>query len=110
MNAASGPDLREVNERRSIALHRLVGERLQRDPTIVAAARQRIVRWLADGSIHPAYGEAWRQLLEGPVDALVAVLTDPGEHPRALRQCSPFAGVLDAKTRWSVWREFGPNR
>jgi hypothetical protein len=38
-------------------------------------------------------------------------LVDPGESARALRQCSPFAGVVDSRTRWSIWRavreEFG---
>jgi hypothetical protein len=24
---------------------------------------------------------------------------------RALRQCTPFAGVVDPRTRWRIWRE-----
>jgi hypothetical protein len=30
---------------------------------------------------------------------------DPAEGARALRQCSPFAGVIDPRTRWRIWRE-----
>lgn len=107
VNAPMGLDLREVNERRSIALHRAVGERLREDPALVATARQRIDRWLADGSIHAAYGEAWRRLLAGPLEGLLTALVDPDEQARTLRQCSPFAGILDPKTRWRVWREAG---
>jgi hypothetical protein len=107
MSAPEELDLREVNERRSIALHRLVGERLVANPELVDAARQRVNQWMADASIHHAYGEAWRQLLTGPAELLLAALVDPGEHARTLRQCSPFAGVLDPKTRWRVWREAG---
>jgi hypothetical protein len=32
----------------------------------------------------------------------VAALVDPGERARALRQCSPFAGALDAGERWRI--------
>jgi hypothetical protein len=107
VSTTEGPDLRVVNERRSIALHRVVGERLRDNPHLIVAARQRIDGWIADGSIHPVHGEAWRQLPTGPLEALLAALVDPGDRARTLRQCSPFAGVLDAKTRWRVWREAG---
>lgn len=98
-------DLRKVNETRSVALHRLVGERLGSDPALIEAARKRVVGWLGDGSIHRVYGEAWLHLLSGPLDRLQAALIDPSDHARALRQCSPFAGVVDAKARWRIWRE-----
>lgn len=100
-----GPDLREVNEERSIALHRLVGERLREDPALITTALERIDRWLLDGSIHQVYGAAWQQLLRGPLENLLGVLTERGEHARALRQCSPFAGVLDTRSRWRIWRQ-----
>jgi hypothetical protein len=107
MNERATSDLRELNERRSIALHRIVGDRLRRDPALLARARERVDRWLADGSIHPTHGEAWRRLLSGPFDELQAVLIEPGEPARTLRQCSPFAGVVGARERWRVWRDVG---
>lgn len=104
MSEPGGCDLRELNERRSVALHRMVGERLREDPALIARARQRIDRWLAEGAIHATYGAAWRQLLSGPLEGLMNALADSGERGRALRQCSPFAGVIDARERWQVWR------
>jgi hypothetical protein len=100
-------DLRVVNEGRSIVMHRLVADQLRGDPTLIQRARDRVAAWMRSGSIHPTYGEAWLELLTGPIDELLRALTDPGDAFRALRQCSPFAGVLDARTRWAVWREHG---
>lgn len=95
----------ELAEQRSLALHRLVAERLRADPSTLGMARDRVARWLTDGSTHPAYARAWADLLGGPFDRLLEALTDPGERASDLRQCSPFAGVIDSRTRWRVLRE-----
>jgi hypothetical protein len=98
-------DLRVENEERSIALHQAVADRLVENPALIGRARARVDGWLADGRVHPVYGEEWRRLLSGPLDRLLAALTQGDDHARALRQCSPFAGVLDPRTRWRIWRE-----
>lgn len=53
-----------------------------------------------------AYAAAWRDRLGRPAGE-EALLEDPGERARRLRQASPFAGLLDARTRWTIWREAG---
>ena len=98
-------DLRVRNEERSIALHQAVADRLREDPVLVDRARERVDAWLAEGLVHRVYGEAWRDLLSGPFDRLLAVLTRDDDDARTLRQCSPFAGVLDPQTRWRILRE-----
>jgi hypothetical protein len=98
-------DLRVRNEEWSIALHRAVGDRLREDPALIDRARERVDAWLAEGLIHQVYGEAWQRLLRGPLDRLLALLTQDDDDARTLRQCSPFAGVLDPRTRWRIWRE-----
>ena len=50
------------------------------------------------------YAEAWREILSCPAGEVALFLEDPGERARQLRQTSPFAGFLDARTRWVVWR------
>lgn len=87
---------------RSCALHAAIAERLERDPSLVARARERVEGWLRDGSVARTYAEAWQQQLEAPLDELVVALVARTEHMNALRQVSPFAGVLDARTRWRV--------
>lgn len=96
-------NLHRLAEERSIAIHGLVGERLRADPALIAMARQRIEDWQEKGSIHPAYALEWLRVLALPIDLLCAFLVDPGEHARAVRQSTPFAGVIDPRTRWRVW-------
>lgn len=98
-------DLRVLNEERSITLHQAVADRLRKDPVLIDRARERVDAWLAEGLVHRVYGEAWRDLLSGPFDQLLAVLTRDDDDARTLRQCSPFAGVLDPHTRWRILRE-----
>lgn len=97
--------LHELAEERSLALHSLVAARLRDDPRLVAAARARVEGWLEDGSVHRDYAVVWHQLLSGPLGSLLDLLVDRSERARALRQCSPFAGVIDPRTRWRLWRE-----
>jgi hypothetical protein len=60
---------------------------------------------LERGLLHPRYAREWIDLLRGPIEDLCAMLIDPGEEATALRQSTPFAGVLDSATRWRIWRE-----
>jgi len=91
-------------EERSLAYHRVVAERLRSDPRLVEGARARVEGWMRDGKVAERWCRDWLAVLERPVDAVAALLVDPGESARALRQSSPFAGALDARTRWTIWR------
>jgi hypothetical protein len=59
---------------------------------------------MPDGSVARPYAQAWADLLARPLPEVVAFLRDEGNDAAALRQVSPFAGVLDARTRWRVLR------
>lgn len=91
-------------ERRSVAYHRAIAERLVADPRLLTTARERVARWCETGEVHPRYAHAWRELLAGDVNSVAAALVAESERMMALRQSSPFAGVLDARTRWQIWR------
>jgi hypothetical protein len=94
-------------EERSLALHHLVAERLPADPALLERARTRVARWLVDGAVARPAAEAWRVVLEGPIEQVIATLTDTAERARRLRRSSPFAGAIDPRTRWEVWRRVG---
>jgi len=86
-------DHRRIEER-SLLLHRAVAEKLARDPAVLANARQRVERWLVDGSVHRRYAEAWLRLLSlGPED-ISQQLVDPGESALAPRE------------RWQILRRY----
>jgi transcriptional regulator with XRE-family HTH domain len=92
-------------ERRSLALHSRVFDHLLDDPervrsmatrnlTTMRAANPDAERWL----------DEWELLLAGPTHELAAALISAGEHAQALRQSSPFAGVLSPQERLEALR------
>lgn len=92
-------------EERSLALHRVIADAIERDPAIVERALERVRTWRQTGLAHPFYVESWERLLAGPSAELRRTLLDPSEEARALRQMTPFAGCVDPRTRWRIWRE-----
>jgi transcriptional regulator with XRE-family HTH domain len=94
-------------DRRSIYLHRRIAEHLKADPgNTLTTARTNLALMR---SLHPEAGdlfEQWEQILSQPVMSIVDAMTDTGPEYRELRQVTPFAGVLDAEQRASVYREF----
>ena len=90
---------------RSLALHREVAERLRRDPELLEAARERVERWLAEGSVHEEWAASWKSVIDAGLEAVIEVLTDTDLAAHDLRQVSPFAGVLDPRTRWKILKD-----
>lgn len=95
-------DPHALAEARSIEMHRAVVERLRSDPSSWVQIRERLDRWLAQKR---PYAAAWAELLAGSPEQLFAFMVDPGERARELRQSTPFAGVLDPRTRWRIHEE-----
>lgn len=92
-------------EERSLALHRAIAERARTDPSVLERARDRVRRWLDSGAVARYWAEEWRAVLSRPTQEICAWLTDESEHARAMRHVTPFAGVIDPRTRWRIWRE-----
>ena len=97
----------ELVVERSLALHAAVADRIRHDPALIEAARLRVQEWQTSGSVAWPYADAWAALLTLPSPELTAALTERSEHMHDLRQVSPFAGVLDARTRWRIHRDTG---
>lgn len=92
-------------EARSLALHREVARRVREQPELLVPVRARVDGWLRDGSVAPPYARAWSEILARELDALLEAIVDPSERGRDLRQCTPFTGILDPRTRWRILRE-----
>lgn len=94
-------------ERRSLALHGAIAARLREDPEpVLAAARATLARMEARAGVSSQPLREWRVLLDRPLPALLPLLTDPDPWMRELRHVTPFAGVLTARERARVYREF----
>ena len=97
-------DSHRLAEARSLAYHYIVAQRLRDDPALLERARARVAGWVAS-TPGAHYVRAWANLLAQPVPDIVRLLIDDGDSARELRQSTPFAGALDARERWRVWRE-----
>jgi hypothetical protein len=94
-------------EERSLALHRVVAERVQSDPAVLERARERVRGWRSGELVAPFYCDAWASLLGMPVDEVCAALVRDDEAMAALRQVTPFAGALAARERWAALAALG---
>jgi transcriptional regulator with XRE-family HTH domain len=94
-------------DRRSLALHRAIGARLEADPARVLEKARTNLEVMRSRHEHAgALLDDWKAILDRSVDEIVEVLVDPGIHARELRQVTPFAGVLSPGERASVYAEF----
>lgn len=98
-------DAHRIGEERSLELHRRIASRLQGEPELVAKAAARLRRWREAATVSEFYAQRWAALLEGPLEELVAAMTDDGEAGRELRQSTPFANTVAPRDRWRIWRE-----
>jgi hypothetical protein len=90
---------------RSLALHEAVAERLRREPELVHRARARLDEWLARGGRSSPLWLRWREILDRPLEEIVAMLTSRSEEAAWLRKASPFAGILPPSVRLRILRE-----
>src|ERR1700683_2992391 len=93
-------------DRRSLALHRAIAEKLRGNPALLTIALENIERWSrAEGHSQP-YWDAWREILSRPLPEILDLLVEETERMTALRQATPFAGVLDPAERWAIYERF----
>ena len=93
-------------DERSLALHRLVAQKLVADPSLLDLARANVARWQSANDT-PSFALAeWEQILSGPIDEITALLVDRSEHATRLRQSSPFAGILTDAERKAIYESF----
>ena len=92
-------DPHRLAEERSIAMHARVAERLRDRPEIVAQVRARL-----EARPQGFYRDRWLEILERRLEQICAFVVERTEEAKALRQSTPFAGVLEPRERWEIWR------
>ena len=95
-------------EKRILAQHRIVAERLMADPEkVIEFASDNLQRWTGryDKDERPHWMHEWKQLLGRPPVEIAHLLTSCSEEANRLRSSSPFAGILSARERWALYRE-----
>ncbi len=87
---------------RSRMLHRIVAQKLRQDPALFEVARATLARWRTSvGAPSQPYLLQWENLVEEGLDACLAVAVEESQRADALRQCSPFSGILTNSERFS---------
>lgn len=97
-------------DRRSLALHCLVAEKLRKDPALFARAAEILAHWRA--SAQPGtdrWLRQWAELFDGGLSAALEVATEDSERGRALRQSSPLACLLSSRERWNFLAQWKAN-
>jgi len=94
-----------LSDRKGLAFGLLIAARLVTSPDSVLDRARRNLEHLrsvhSDGSAD-RYLDRWAEILAGPVETLLAVLTSLDERSIELRHAAPFAGVLTEEERHSV--------
>jgi transcriptional regulator with XRE-family HTH domain len=100
----SRPPSRE--DQRSSAFHRLIAKRVLDEPEAVrakAVANLATMRAANDDGSADSYFDRWSDLLAGADAQLLSMLLRTDDESRALRQVTPFAGVLSEAERATVY-------
>ncbi len=93
-------------ERRSLALHRVIADRLRVDPERVLWQARRTLARMTERLSGSQLLREWMVILDRPLPALLSLLADPDPWARELRHVTPFAGLLSAGERAAVYRAF----
>ena len=97
----------QMLDRRSLALHELVADKIRADPALLERARENLRRWrptMSAGSL--PYLDEWERLVGAGLEACLAVATEDSERATALRQSTPFGGVLTNVERNRFFRDW----
>lgn len=94
-------------EARSLAMHAVIAEKIQRDPGLLKVAHDNLERWRARWDDQPpAWHRQWSDIMKRPWREIAAIMTELSEEGARLRQSSPFAGVLSQVERQRIYEAF----
>ena len=93
-------------DRRSLELHRAIAEKLRVHPELIGIAHDNLERWAKTAGRSQPYLDEWRKILARTLPETLDLLVEESEPMTALRQASPFAGVLEPAERWAIYARF----
>ena len=94
-------------DQRSLAMHRLVAERVAQDPRLFEKAQATLARWRGSVCVSSQpYLDVWESLMKQGSEACLEVAVEDSQRGAALRQSSPFSGVLSPRERFAFLRQW----
>jgi hypothetical protein len=99
-------DHRIIDER-SRAFGEALAVHIRENPELVLRAKETLLRWMQTCSDRSKSTlSEWLEILNGPLDGVLWVLTSTDQRATRLRSSNPFAGVLPNDERVRILREF----
>ncbi len=94
-------------DQRSLALHRLIANKIRGTPSLFDKPQKNLARWrtVVSANAQP-YLQDWQKLVDSGLESCLAVATQDSEYASALRQTSPFCGVLTHKERFAFFKDW----
>ena len=95
-------------DQRSLAFHRLISERVRKQPRLLDIARDNVARWQKRPAAGSTYLVEWERILASGMENSLSAATEESENGDRLRQSSPFAGLISPRERWEflrLWNE-----
>ena len=95
-------------DQRSLALDRLIAEKVEARPQLLQIVVRTLERWIAQRQPNPpAVLLEWRTiLLERSLTDVLDLLRSDSEEASRLRQSSPFCGILSPEERLAIFRDY----
>ncbi|MHB1681044.1 MAG: hypothetical protein ACYCTB_11160 [bacterium] len=92
-------------DERSLAMHKVIAEKLLQNPELLQKAKENIKRWRSQGVKVSAFKE-WEDIIDSGLENTVAALKSNSEKYIRLRQSTPFTGILTSKERREIYDSF----
>lgn len=103
------PSHQEIDQR-SRALHCLIAEKIRQDPDLFENMKRTLAHWRKTVCTNSQpYLEEWQRLVDLGTEECLAVATEDSERANAMRQASPFCGILTNEERWEFLLEWDKN-
>lgn len=106
-NAIEIMDTHQEIDNRSLEMHRLVAKKIRENPELFQSAIDTLVHWRAIAcEASQPYLKEWEILLGRGYEAALKVAEEDSEWAAAMRQCSPFCGILTHKERFEFLNQW----
>jgi len=92
-------------DERSLALHKVIAEKLLQNPDLLQKGKENIKRWRSQGVESSAFKE-WEDIIDKGIKDTVAALKSNNEKYIRLRQSTPFTGMLTTEERKNIFESF----
>jgi hypothetical protein len=96
-----------VLDARSLAMHVMVAQKIERQPGLLDIPRRNLARWSQQraGEV-PMCLKEWQEIMVQPWPCIAGLITEQSERATRLRQSSPFTGVLTPAERKRIYDAF----